>query len=69
MVVTGNPETKELKDMLPEGLKQFGPQQLSYLKNFLGGGVESVKESKAEEDEDDVPQLVGTNFEEASKKE
>jgi hypothetical protein len=32
------------------------------------GNMETVKESKAnEEDEDDVPDLVGTNFEEASK--
>ena len=30
--------------------------------------MDTVKESKAgEEDEDDVPELVGTNFEEASK--
>lgn len=29
--------------------------------------METVKESKGEEDEDDVPDLVGTNFEEASK--
>jgi nascent polypeptide-associated complex subunit beta len=26
MVLTGNPETKELKDMMPEILKQVGPQ-------------------------------------------
>jgi hypothetical protein len=33
------------------------------------GGMGTVSESKAgEEDEDDVPDLVGTNFEEASKK-
>jgi len=25
MVVTGNPETKTLQEMLPEALKQFGP--------------------------------------------
>jgi hypothetical protein len=32
------------------------------------GNMETVKESKVnEEDEDDVPDLVGTNFEEASK--
>ena len=27
MVVTGNPETKELKELMPEILKQVGPQQ------------------------------------------
>lgn len=67
MVVTGNPETKELKDLMPEILKQVGPQQYQFLKNIMGN-METVKESKAnEEDEDDVPDLVGTNFEEASK--
>ena len=71
LVVTGNPETKELKDMLPDALKQLGPHQLNHIKNLLGaGGVDAVKESsKQEEDDDDVPDLVGTNFEEASKKE
>jgi hypothetical protein len=38
------------------------------LKNITGN-METVKEGKAgEEDDDDVPDLVGTNFEEASKK-
>ena len=27
MVVTGNPETKALKDMMPDIIKQVGPQQ------------------------------------------
>lgn len=68
LVVTGNPETKELKDLMPEILKQVGVQQYNYLKNIIGN-MDTVKESKAgEEDEDDVPDLVGTNFEEASKK-
>lgn len=68
LVVTGNPETKELKELMPEILKQVGPQQYQYLKNIMGN-METVKESKTgEEDEDDVPDLVGTNFEEASKK-
>jgi len=68
MVVTGNPETKELKDMMPEILKQVGPQQYNFLKTIMGN-MDSVKEAtnKQEEDEDDVPDLVGTNFEEASK--
>jgi len=67
MVVTGNPETKELKELMPEILKQVGPQQYQYLKNIMGN-MDTVKESKAgEEDEDDVPELVNTNFEEASK--
>lgn len=68
LVVNGNPETKDLKDMLPDILKQVGPQQFQYLKN-IAGNMETVREGKAgEEDDDDVPDLVGTNFEEASKK-
>ena len=69
MVVTGNPETKDIAAMLPGILKQLGPQQMQFLKSMVGG-IDSVKEAKAgEEDEEDVPDLVGTNFEEASKKE
>ena len=68
MVVTGNPETKELKDMMPEILKQLGPQQYNFLKTIMGN-MDSVKEAsnKQEEDEEEMPNLVGTNFEEASK--
>ena len=67
LVVTGNPETKELKDMMPDILKQVGPQQLSALKDFITK-MGNIPEGKAgEEDEDDVPALVG-NFEDASKK-
>ena len=36
MVVTGNPETKELKDMMPDILKQVGPQQYNFLKTIMG---------------------------------
>ena len=67
MVVTGNPETKDLKDMMPEILKQVGPQQYQYLKSFMGNLDTGKEANKAEDDEDDVPDLVGTNFEEASK--
>ena len=67
LVVTGNPETKELKDMLPEIIKQVGPQQLNALKDYISK-MGNIPEGKAgEEDEDDVPELVG-NFEDASKK-
>ena len=66
-MVTGTPETKELKELMPEILKQVGPQQYQYLKTIMSN-MDTVKESKTnEEDEDDVPDLVGTNFEEASK--
>ena len=64
MVVAGNAETKELKDMMPEILKQVGPQQYQYLKTQLGN-LDGKKD--AVEDDDDVPELVGT-FEDAGKK-
>lgn len=68
LVVTGNPDTKDLKDMMPDILKQVGPQQYDFLKTIMGN-METIKEGGkgAEEDEDDVPELVNTNFEEASK--
>ena len=65
LVVTGNPESKELKDLMPEILKQVGPQQYSFLKDIIKNIIPEGK--AAEEDEDDVPDLVG-NFEDASKK-
>jgi len=68
MVVTGNPETKEIASMLPGILKQLGPQQMSFLKDFAGS-IGSVKEAAKEDDDDEVPDLVNTNFEEASKTE
>ena len=66
LVVTGNHDTKDLKELMPEIMKQVGVQQFEYLKNMMGQ-MNPVKESAAEDD-DDVPDLVGTNFEEASKK-
>jgi nascent polypeptide-associated complex subunit beta len=67
LIVTGSFETKELKDMLPDIIKQVGPQQYEALKSLVGG---MGKDAKADEDdEDDVPPLVeGTNFESAAKK-
>ena len=67
LVVTGNPETKELKDLMPDILKQVGPQQLSALKDFITKMGKIPDDMAGEEDEDDVPELVG-NFEDASKK-
>jgi len=64
LVVAGTAETKELKDMMPDILKQVGPKQYQFLKSTLGNldGKGAV-----ENDDDDVPNLVGT-FEDASKK-
>ena len=33
--VGGNPETKQLKEMLPEILKQVGPQQYNALRDLV----------------------------------
>lgn len=53
--------------MMPDILKQIGPQQFSALKDLISK-MGNIPEGKAgEEDEDDVPALVG-NFEDASKK-
>ena len=65
LVVAGTPETKDLKDMMPDILKQVGPQQYQFLKTQLGNLGNDGK--AAEDDDDDVPQLVG-NFEDAAKK-
>lgn len=63
LVVAGAPETKELKDMMPDILKQVGPKQYQFLKSQMG-----AMDSKPEnDDDDDVPELVGT-FEDAGKK-
>merc|ERR1712139_191871 len=36
LVVTGAPETKSLKEMMPDILKQVGPQQYQFLKQQIG---------------------------------
>ena len=63
LVVAGTPETKELKDMMPDILKQVGPQQYSFLKEALGNMGKGASTAAADDD-DDVPELVGT-FEDA----
>jgi len=65
LVVAGAPETKQLKDMMPDILKQVGPKQYSFLKQQLGDLAGGKKTEEA--DDDDVPELVGT-FEDAGKK-
>ena len=51
--------------MMPDILKQVGPQQYQFLKTQLGN-LDNKKDAKADSD-DDVPELVGT-FEDAGKK-
>ena len=66
LVVAGTPETKELKDMMPDILKQVGPQQYSFLKEALGNMGGKGPSAVADDDADDIPELVGT-FEDAQK--
>ena len=68
LVVSGTPETKEIEAMLPDILKQCGPEQAAKLKDVVKTGDKKVDGIKEEDDEDDIPELVG-NFEDASKKE
>ena len=65
LVVNGTPETKQLEELVPEILKQVGPQQYSHLQKVMANLTKQGNASKkvdAEEDEDDVPPLVD-NFE------
>lgn len=69
--ITGHAENKQISEMLPGILNQLGAESLSSLKKLastvVGGGTESNKPNTEENDEDDdVPDLVG-NFDEACK--
>jgi nascent polypeptide-associated complex subunit beta len=61
LVVAGQMQTRELKDMMPDILKQVGPKQYQYLKSQLVSGGEQKAATQEAADEDDVPNLVG-NF-------
>ena len=71
-VVMGKPETKQIKEMLPDIMAQLGPKQWKSLKDILGNLAPKKEGEKideaAKEEEEDVPNLVGENFEEISKK-
>ena len=53
--------------MMPDILKQVGPQQYSFLKEALGNMGKGGAGAVPDDDDDDVPELVGT-FEDAQKK-
>ena len=54
--------------MLPEIIKQVGPQQYDALKGMMGELAKNMPgQQAADDDEDDVPPLVGT-FEDAAAK-
>ena len=66
LVLQGNPETKNLKDMMPDILKQVGPQQFGYLKDIISEA--SNPAATVEEDDEGPPPLVQGTFEEAADK-
>ena len=51
-IVAGEPETKTIKDLLPDIIQQLGPKQHKILKDLISGGNEASN--------DDVPSLVET---------
>jgi hypothetical protein len=65
--VQGKATTKNLKDMMPEIMKQVGPEQMSALKEIMGNASQA-KAAAEDSDEDQPPPLVGGNFQDAAKK-
>ncbi|XP_065810336.1 transcription factor BTF3 homolog 4 isoform X1 [Labrus bergylta] len=72
--ITGHAELKQLTEMLPGILSQLGADSLTSLRKLAEQfprqpmDMKAVKEEIAEEEDDDVPDLV-ENFDEASKNE
>ncbi|KAK6232070.1 hypothetical protein QUC31_010717 [Theobroma cacao] len=74
-VVSGSPQTKKLQDILPGIINQLGPDNLDNLRKLAeqfqkqvpttGDGATATQE----EDDDDVPQLVGDETFEAAAEE
>jgi len=66
LVCNGTGETKTIQELLPEILKQIGPDQLGLLQSLMGDMAKGLKDGKdaiGEEDEDDdVPPLVEGTF-------
>jgi len=61
--ITGTAENKTIKDLLPGIMKQLGPKQFSFIKDYaeqLKKGVDGDKKV------DEAPELV-ENFEDVSK--
>ncbi|XP_062217088.1 basic transcription factor 3-like [Phragmites australis] len=73
-VVSGVPQTKKLQDMLPTVINQLGPDNLDNLRRLVEqfqkqvpGAEAGTSASAAQDDDDDVPELVpGETFEEAA---
>lgn len=60
--VSGTHEIKAIKDLLPGILKQLGPKQYEFVKDFAN----SLKNKKKSEKIEEAPELV-EDFEEVSK--
>jgi len=67
-VVSGSAETKKLQELLPGIINQLGPDNLEDLKKIYASYAQTDGGAKAGGDsDDDVPDLVETNFEDVSK--
>ena len=69
LVVTGVSESRQLQDMIPDILKQVGPQQYEAIQKLVAGAGGDAKGAAGgdDDDDDDVPTLVGdTNFEQVA---
>ena len=64
--VSGNAETKEIKDLLPGIIKQLGPKQFGFVKDYAE--TLRVKDKKQSDKIEEAPELV-EDFEAESKKE
>ncbi|KAH0460800.1 hypothetical protein IEQ34_008375 [Dendrobium chrysotoxum] len=73
-VISGSPQTKKLQDLLPSILNQLGPDNLENIKKLAeqfhkhppGRTSEAGGAILEEDDDEDVPELVGETFEAAS---
>jgi nascent polypeptide-associated complex subunit beta len=69
-VVSGPSESKKLEELLPGIITQLGPDNLNDLKKIyqsFAAGAKNAGGAAGKEDEDDVPDLVDTDFESVSK--
>lgn len=67
VVVQGLNDTKPMTELMPDILKQVGPQQYSFLKDVMADMKPPGEKGDEADDADDVPPLVTGNFEDASK--
>jgi nascent polypeptide-associated complex subunit beta len=61
--LSGAHEIKHIKDLLPNILKQLGPKQFGFMKDY----ADQLKSHKKDDKIDEAPELV-EDFEEVSKK-